>query len=148
MRFMRYLLFPGKRQSGPGLLLRKWTKLTSQLPMQFFDQARFEICQKPPIISGCLPCHAVCARLDLVLENSSQRANANWTTVTLGLNGNRGLPTMAHVASLPHIHTKVREVIGRMTFAVLALLQLAAIPISEARAAEVKFSDFPLPCSV
>ena len=30
-----------------------------------------------------------------------------------------------------------------MTFAVLALLQLAAIPISEARAAEVKFTDFP-----
>ena len=30
-----------------------------------------------------------------------------------------------------------------MTFAVLALSQLAAIPISEARAAEVKFADFP-----
>jgi len=30
-----------------------------------------------------------------------------------------------------------------MTFACLALLQLAAIPISQARAAELSFADFP-----
>jgi hypothetical protein len=50
---------------------------------------------------------------------------------------------MAHVASWQHIRTKVRGVVGRIAVAVLALLQLAAIPISEARAVEVSFADFP-----
>jgi hypothetical protein len=50
---------------------------------------------------------------------------------------------MAHVASWQHNRTKVRGVAGRIAFAVLTLLQLAAIPISEARAGEVSFADFP-----
>jgi hypothetical protein len=49
---------------------------------------------------------------------------------------------MAYVAS-QYIFKKVRGVVGRITFAVLTLLQLAAIPIFEARAAEVSFADFP-----
>lgn len=47
---------------------------------------------------------------------------------------------MAHVASWQNIRTKVRGIV-RVAFAVLILLQLAAISISEARAVEV--SDFP-----
>ncbi len=47
---------------------------------------------------------------------------------------------MAHVASWQNIHTKVRG-IEKTAFAVLTLLQLAAISVSQARAVEV--SDFP-----
>jgi hypothetical protein len=52
-------------------------------------------------------------------------------------------PATAHVASWWHIRTKGRRVVGRMAFAFLALLQLAAMPISEARAAEPTVADFP-----
>jgi hypothetical protein len=48
---------------------------------------------------------------------------------------------MAHVASWQHIRTKVRGLVDLLIFAVLAPLQLAAIPVSEARA--VEFTDFP-----
>jgi len=50
---------------------------------------------------------------------------------------------MAHVASWQHIRTKVRGVVGRIIFGVLTLLQLAAIPISEARAVDASVGDFP-----
>ena len=50
---------------------------------------------------------------------------------------------MAHVASWHHIRTKVRGVVGRLIFAVLTLLQLAAISMSAARAVDVSFTDFP-----
>ena len=52
-------------------------------------------------------------------------------------------PAMERVAPWRHIRTRGRRGIGRMTFACLALLQLAAIPISQARAAELSFADFP-----
>ena len=56
---------------------------------------------------------------------------------------------MAHVTSWHQIRTKVRGVVGRMTFGVL-VLQVAAIPIAEARAADLSFAEFPflLACEV
>jgi hypothetical protein len=50
---------------------------------------------------------------------------------------------MAYVASWQNISAKVREVVGRITFAGLTLVLLAAHADSEARAAGVSFSDFP-----
>jgi hypothetical protein len=50
---------------------------------------------------------------------------------------------MAYVASWQHVRTKVRCVVGRIIFGVLTLLQLAAIPISEARAVDASVADFP-----
>jgi hypothetical protein len=83
-----------------------------------------------------LPCDVVCAKL-------KSPSKCEQTTAALGCNDNQGLLAMAHVASWQHIRTKVRGVVGRIAFAVLTLLQLAAIPISEARAGEVPFADFP-----
>lgn len=60
-----------------------------------------------------------------------------------GCNDDQRLPAMAHVASRQHIRTKVHGVLGRFIFAIPSLLQLVAIPISEARADEVSFTDFP-----
>ena len=50
---------------------------------------------------------------------------------------------MAHGASWQNIYAKVLGVVGRITFAGLALLLLAAIANSDARAAEVSVADFP-----
>ena len=50
---------------------------------------------------------------------------------------------MAHVASWQNICAKVLGVVGRITFAGLTLLLLAALANSDARAAEVSFADFP-----
>src|SRR5258708_33032762 len=54
-----------------------------------------------------------------------------------------GGPAMAYVASWQNISAKVREVVGRITFAGLTLVLLAAHADSEARAAGASFSDFP-----
>ena len=50
---------------------------------------------------------------------------------------------MAYVASWQNICAKVRGRVGRITFAGLALLLLAAQANSEARAADASFADFP-----
>ena len=50
---------------------------------------------------------------------------------------------MAHVTSWQNICARICGSVGRITFAGLALLLLAALANSEARAAEASFADFP-----
>jgi hypothetical protein len=83
-----------------------------------------------------LPCDVVCAKF-------KSPSKCDQTIGALACNDNQGLLAMAPVASWQHIRTKQRGVVGRKAFAVLTLLQLVAIPISEARAVEVSFADFP-----
>jgi hypothetical protein len=56
---------------------------------------------------------------------------------------------MDHITSWHQIRAKVRGVVGRMIFGVL-VLQLAAVPIVETRAADVSIAEFPflLACDV
>ena len=87
-------------------------------------------------------CCALALPRDVVCAKFKSPSKCDQSTVTLGCNNKQALLAMAHVASWQHIRTKVRGVVGRIA-AVLTLLQLAAIPISEARAVEVSLADFP-----